>query len=222
MNPQSLNADAVLTAVQQGHAPAHWQVLRARVGYHVRQILGGVFLLLLGFVGVLILLANPDSAYLPGSGGNNVLDPGPFAAARTFDFVVLAIVLLVSLGLSAFAASQLATVRDQMLVLMPEGFVIYARKPMAYDFAGIQAMTARNNRGTITFNVTPVGGGRSQTFRLDGRFGNAKEIATRILSARGDWQRMHPAPTPQAAPPPQFPQEFPQAPMPPTPPTPGR
>ena len=219
MNPQLFSADAVITAVQQGHAPTQWQVFRARVGYHVQQILGGVFFLLLGFVGVLYLLVNPHVAIVPGYGSSDTpLDSGPFAAARTFDFVVLAIVLLVSLGLSAFAASQLATVRNQMLVLMPEGFVINARKPMAYAFSGMQAMTARNNRGTITFNVTPVGGGRGQTFRLDSRFGNAKQIATQMLAVRGEWQRIHAAPASQAAPS----SQFPQAPMPPTPPAPGR
>ena len=193
MNPQLLNADAVMTAVRQGQAPATWQVYRGRVAFHVRQLLGGLLILLLGFVGVMYLLLNPDTVIVPGSGQGSALDTGPFAVARIGDFVVLAVVLVVGLWLCVSSSSQLTTVRDQALVLLPEGFVIGAKKPTAYAYAAMQAIAARNNRGTITFSVTPVGGDRRQTFRLDSRFGDAKHIATQILAARTAWQRANSA-----------------------------
>jgi hypothetical protein len=193
VNPQLLNADAVMTAVRQGQAPATWQVYRGRVAFHVRQLLGGLLILLLGFVGVMYLLLNPDTVIVPGSGQSGTLDTGPFAIARIGDFVVLAVVQVVGLGLCVSSSSQLTTVRDQALVLLPEGFVIGAKKPTAYAFAAMQAIAARNNRGTITFSVTPSGGDRRQTFRLNSRFGDAKHIATQILAARTAWQRANSA-----------------------------
>lgn len=201
VNPQLLNANTVMTMVRQGQAPATWQVYRGRAAFHVRQMLGGLLILLLGFVGVMYLLLNPNTVIVPGSGQDSPIDPGPFAVARVGDFVVLAVVLAVGLWLCASSSSQLTTVRDQALVLMPEGFVVGARKSTAYAYAAMQSIAARNNRGTITFSITPVDSGQRQLFRLDSRFGDARQIATQILAARTAWQRANseaqPPPMPQ-------------------------
>lgn len=206
MNPQVLNADAVMMAVRQNQIPGSWQVFRGRVAFHMQQLLGGVLILVLGFVGIMYLLLNPRIAIVPGYGSNDSpIDPGPFTIARTVDFVVLAILLLVGLWLCFSSSSQLTVARDQALVLMPDGFVISTKNPVAYAYAAMQGMSARNNRGTITFNITPVGGAQRQSFRLDGRFGNAKQIATQILAGRAEWQRAHPTAQPQQPPQPPLP-----------------
>lgn len=184
-----------MQAVRQGYTPGNWRVFHGRVAYHVRQIIGGVVILALGFIGVMYLLLNPHIAVVPGAGsGSTPLDEGPFTVARTVDFVVLAVFLLLGLGVSALSASRLTTARDQALVLMPEGFVLSVKNPVAYAYANMQAIAARNNNGTITFSITPIGGGRNQVFRLDGRFGKPKPIATAILAARAEWQRANGSP----------------------------
>lgn len=207
MNPQSLNADAVMQAVRQGYVPDSWRVYHGRVGWQVRQMLGGLFILLLGFSAAIYLLLNPNVAFVPGTAGDNIpIDAGPFTVARTVDFAVLALFLLVGFVISVASASRLPTIRGQTLVLMPAGFVLNLKKPTAYAYGAMQALNARNHRGTISFNITPVGNARRQLLRLDGRFGNAKQIATQILMARNEWQRAHAAvPSPQSPQSPQSP-----------------
>lgn len=192
MNPQTLNVDAVMQAVRQGYVPDTWRVYHGRVGWQVQQLLVGLVILLLGFAGTIYLLLNTSIAIVPGTPGETTtVDATNLSAGRAVDFVVLAIFLALGLGLSVVASSRLTTIRDQVLVLMPDGFIINTKKPIAYSYAGMQAMSARNNRGTITFNITAAGNSRRQPLRLDGRFGNAKQLATQILVARNEWQRTH-------------------------------
>ncbi|HET8908263.1 MAG TPA: hypothetical protein VFN11_15005 [Ktedonobacterales bacterium] len=207
MNPQSLNADAVMQAVRQGYVPDSWRVYHGRVGWQVRQMLGGLLILLLGFSAAVYLLLNPDVAFVPGAAGDSIsIEAGQFTVARTVDFAVLALFLLVGFVISVASASRLPTIRGQTLVLMPAGFVLNLKKPTAYAYGAMQALNARNHRGTISFNITPVGNARRQVLRLDGRFGNAKQIATQILMARNEWQRAHAAvPSPQSPQSPQSP-----------------
>jgi hypothetical protein len=200
MNPQSLNADAVMQAVRQGYVPDSWRVYRGRVGWLVRQMLGGVLMLLLSFIGVMYLLLNPYTAVVPGTPGDHTtIETGQIAMWRGIDFVVLGFILLIGFVLSVGSASQLPNIREQVLVLMPDGFVLTLKKPTAYAYGAMQALSAQNRRGVIQFNITPGGNARRRLVALDGRFGNAKQIATQILMARNEWQRVHATvPSPQS------------------------
>lgn len=194
MNPQSLNADAVMQAVRQGYVPDSWRVYHGRVGWLVRQLLGGLFILLLGFSAAVYLMLNPHIAVVPGTPGDHTtIETGQIALWRGIDFVVLGFILLIGFVLSVGSASQLPNIREQALVLMPDGFVLTLKKPTAYAYGAMQALSARNRRGVIQFNITPGGNARRRLVALDGRFGNAKQIATQILMARNEWQRAHAA-----------------------------
>jgi hypothetical protein len=201
MNPQLLNADAVMQAVRQGYVPDTWRVYHGRVGFLVRKMLGALLILALSFVGVMYLLLNPHTAIVPGTQGDHTtLEAFRFSMWRGIDFVVVVFMLLIGFTLTVASASQLPTIREQTLVLMADGFVLNLKKPTAYAYGAMQAMNARNNRGVILINITPVGNARRQLVGLDGRYGNAKQIAAQILMARNEWQRAHAAAQPSQTP----------------------
>ncbi len=56
----------------------------------------------------------------------------------------------------------------------------------AVAFGAVRTFSATNYRGTITFKLVTFDG-RSIRFTLDGRFGNARQIAQRMLDARNQF-----------------------------------
>jgi hypothetical protein len=190
MSPSEMNADNIVTMVQHGQNPPSWQVYRARSAYFRDQILLGVFILAIVAAGAIYLLANPLIAFVPGyDTGSETLDPGSFMTARTIDFVVIGLLLVVGLVYAVNAVRNLSRVQDQVLVLMPDGFLLGTNTPVVYPFATMQALTARSYRGTITLTITKSATRSIQRVRLDGRFGNARQLAGQIMSLRNAYLR---------------------------------
>jgi len=183
-----MNAESIATMARQGQHPPNWQVHRARSGYFVQQIILALVLLALGVGGTLYLLANPFTAFVPGYGGSETLDPGSFAIARTVDFGVIVIFVAVGLWIGGTSLAHLSRARDEVLVLMPQGFVIDTKTPVAYSYGAMRGMSARNYRGVVTFTITDPTG-RRQRLRLDGRFGNASQLAGQVLTMRNTYLR---------------------------------
>jgi hypothetical protein len=184
-----MNAESIATMARQGQNSPNWQVYRARSGYFVQQVVVGLFVLALGVGGTLYLVANPLIAIVPGSGGNSqTLDPGPFMIARTVDFGIIALILLAGLWVVVVSVAHLTRLRDEVLVLMPQGLVIDTKTPVAYSFAAMRSLSARNYRGVVTFTITDSTERRLRV-RLDGRFGNARQLAGQILAMRNAYLR---------------------------------
>jgi hypothetical protein len=183
-----MNAETIAIMARQGQNPPAWQVYRARPAFFRNQILLGVLILALGAVGAIYLLANPLIAFVPGFGsGSQSLDPGPFMIARTVDFVVIALLLLIGVVSGVNAVRNLTQAHDQVLVLMPEGFVLCTKSATAYPYATMRGLNAASYRGTITLTIADAATQQRQRVRLDGRFGNARQLAGRIMAQRTDY-----------------------------------
>lgn len=184
-----MNGDAIVAQVHQGAIPPNWLVLRARVSHFVRlAIFIAIFLILAG-IGLVYLLGHPHEAWVPGAAGSpdtETLDSSTFAIWRGVDFAVVGILLV---GLSAYliyAFVQMSQAQDQFFILFPEGFVLKTSKTQTVPFAAIRTFSATNYRGTISFKLVTFDG-RSIRLSLDGRFGNARQLAQRVLDARNQY-----------------------------------
>jgi len=183
-----MNAESIATMARQGQNPPNWQVYRARSGYFVQQIVLGLVLFALGVAGTVFLLANPFTAFGPGYGGSETVDPSTFMIFRTVDFAIIVLFLLVGQWVGGTSMVHLSRLRDEVVVLMPQGFVIGTKTPVAYHYAAIRSLSARNYRGVVTFTITDPTA-RRQRLRLDGRFGNAGQLAGQILTMRNTYLR---------------------------------
>jgi hypothetical protein len=177
-----LNAEAVVQQVRQGNVPPQWRVWRAKSSYFVQIAAVGAILLLIGVGATVFYLARPDHVLVL-QGAGSTLSDSALALWRTIDFVVFALVILIGLLMGIKGLLDMPKAQHQFLVLTPEGFVKVADKTLLYPFANIQQMKAVNNRGTITFTMQ-LRNGNTARMLLDGRFGNTKEIAQQIMTAR--------------------------------------
>ena len=138
-------------------------------------------ILALGVVGAVYLLAHPLTAFVPGFGsGSQPLDPGPFMVARTVDFVVILLFVVAGIVAAVNAVRNRTRAHEQVLVLMPGGFVLSTKSSVAYLFAAMRELSASSYRGTITFTITDAATRQRERVRLDGRFGNARQIAALV------------------------------------------
>jgi hypothetical protein len=184
-----LNGDAIIAQVRQGTWPQSWQVLRANRSHFIRlAIFIAIFLVLAAF-GLLYLISNPDHAVVPGAAGSpdgGTLDPATFAVWRTIDLAVLGIALVGLVVAVINTLLQMAHAQEQLLVVLPEGFVLKTRRLQTVAFAAIQTMTATSYRGVVTFKIGTVNG-QKLSVSLDARFGAARQVAQRILAARNQF-----------------------------------
>lgn len=170
---QPLNADAVMWTVRQGQIPDTWQVYRARLSYLIQWPVFAIFLLLIGLLVVIRTDANASTL------------------THIVAIVVVVAFTLSGLWLTWFGIMQLVNVRDQALVLMPDGFVINTRKPVAYAFAAIEAINVRRIRYGYAVVLTLVGNQQRQQLPLDGRFGNILHRVAQINAAQVAWRHAH-------------------------------
>ncbi len=181
-----LDGEAVVAQVQQGTWPQDWLVLRAKSSHYIRLAIFIAIFLVLVAVGLVYLFGHPAEAFA--LGGANSPDSGPvdantFSIWRTVDFVALGL-SLVGLTLSfAKTLLQAAHAKEQVLIVLAEGFVLKTRRLQAFAFGDMRTLSATSYRGVVTLSVVAVDG-RKSSVRLDARFGGARKVAQRILAAR--------------------------------------
>ena len=200
MSSNMLNGEAIVAQARQGVTYPGWQVWRASERYFLGQALIAVILLILIGIGILYLVSNGNVALLPGYGSSDTpLDANALSTWRAIDFGVGGLFAAVMAVLLVRAAAASANAAEQVLVLLPEGFVLGTSKtPKAYHFGSFRAVSLSNNRGAISLNLTPAAGGQKVRVSLDGRFGKSKPIAQAILVAHGQFvSRYQPVPQPQ-------------------------
>ncbi len=179
-----IDGDAVMQQVQQGTAPSYWFVCPARVSQFLKNIaVFAVFsLLLIG--GLRYLQVNPGFAIgLRGAGDI----PELHALWRRIDFGVAGIVLLMLLFFLVSGVRNLATARQQALVLLPEGFVMQkgaTRKTMVViHYGAISEITTSVSNYTLSLVMPRTDGYGTIRVELDGRFGPSDAIAELLQQA---------------------------------------
>jgi hypothetical protein len=179
MNPHpdsqlpTLDASAVMQVVSEGYAPGDWQVYRAHASYLIqRPILG------LGLLAVVVLVwlrADPVQPY------------------STRVVMVLVSLLFGLLGLWDIwsGAGQFTNLREQALVLMPDGFVINGPKLVWCHYGAIQSLKATSGRYGSFVWLSLLDATRPQRLPLDVRFGRVPQRARQLSEGILAWQRLH-------------------------------
>lgn len=178
-----LSKEEILMYVQQGQAQPGWQVLRPKSSYLVKQIAMYAVLALV-FIGFgIYILSNTDFVFGP----IGLVDiNGSFQTWRYIDQAVVAIGLLIFLWLVVKNVMDLASVQSQVLVLLPEGFLLKRRNTeQRVDYAGVAGISTHAGRyGDVTVNIKAKGGNALYKVQLDGRYGNARMLALQITNAQ--------------------------------------
>jgi hypothetical protein len=166
-------------------------VYHASAGFFLKKTLAGIFFTLIGIGFFAALLGDSTLAVLPWcTNGSTSVTSNQFDLIRAVDFGLALVVLLGGLWQSRnlFTLSRL---REQMLVLTPDGFVVNITEPTAYAFATMQTISARWNKDKVTFTLQEGQPARTRGIEVDNRFGNTKQIANDVLAMRNAWKQAH-------------------------------
>lgn len=175
-----IDANAVVQQVKAGAAPASWQVIPARGSFFLWSALAGVALAI-GAVAAAIYL------FLSGTiVGIGVNDQTPDNVAFFWFIVDMLVLAALAIGGTVFAirrALAISSAGEQMLVLLPEGFVKRTgtsdKDTLAVNYANLSTITPAVRNGSQYLDVRTKAGKRV-SIELDGRFGNAKTLARQI------------------------------------------
>ncbi len=183
-----IDGDAVMQTVVQGSAPAHWRVYPAKRSYFLGTIVWGAIgvVLFLGFLGFLVL--NPDFVF----GLKGTLDePSLQVFWRVFDLVATGVLALAFAVLLRTGLRELGSVKQQALVVLPEGFVEQTgtdqKTRTVIEFGAITSIAPRVYRGRWMLVMPRANGTGVVTLRLDPRFGSPKTIAMMLQEARNQY-----------------------------------
>jgi len=179
-----IDGNAIVAQTRQGSVQPTWQVLRGQSSYFYRQAGLGAVVLALGAAGIVYLLANPDTIYGYGLSDNVSISSGEFSFWRSADFVVVGLFALLGIATLIWRLAQSTNASQQLLVLMPEGFVMSTNKTQTYAFANLRSISVTVRNGTYYLNLLPASGASSVRLQIDGRFGNPKQVTQQIVAAR--------------------------------------
>jgi hypothetical protein len=181
-----VDPNAIVMQVNSGNVPPQWRVLRAKTGYFVRN---GILYSVLGVAALigLVVFFFSDTIFYYGPAP----DPGSTGATVWFiiDLVVIIALAAVFLITGIRNLVGVGSAQQQMLVLMPEGFLVTTAKGVqSYPFGNINGMTAATQRGgDVVLTMRRADNGQQLKYTFDGRFGAPKTIAGSILSAQGQY-----------------------------------
>lgn len=187
----------VVGRVQAGQALNTWQVLPASRGYFIRGLLIGCVLLIAVIGAAAWLFLNEHEAFSIGRGTGDLFD---FETWRTIDFVVLGIIFLALAYWVYSSCRDLTTQHKQFVVLMPEGVVMTKgeKDPEVIDFSIASNVQVKRNRDDIILVFENQTTGKRESISMDGRFGNARNLAETITNGYQQFQAMRAG---QSAPP---------------------
>lgn len=184
-----IDGEAVIQQSLQGSAPPNWRVLPAKVSHFLGSIAGYAIgaVLLLAFIG--FLAVNPDARVtLQGSSSDA---PNVIQFWRTIDFVVAGVMALACVALLVLGVRGLGTVKQQALVVLPEGFVMQKgtdKKTLSViEFGAITGIATSVSNGNWTLVIPRANGKGVIKLALDGRFGAPKQIAKMLEEARSQF-----------------------------------
>lgn len=180
-----LDGNAIMQQALYGGANPNWTVIPARRSHFVQNIVAGIVGAILFMGAIVYLLFNQD--FVVGLLGA-VDIPGSFQFWRITDYVVGGLAIVGCIAFAINTAREMDTLAQQMLILMPEGFVMQrgasAKTLSAIAYAAIGKPRITVNRGTVYLIMPRVQGTNAMRLELDNRFGPAKKIAQRIIDAQ--------------------------------------
>lgn len=171
-----------------------WLVLHPKTSYLVRQAIfyAALAVVFIGFGAYVV----SQSSFAFGPIG--IVELGDIQTWHYIDEAILAIVIVLSVWMMFKNLLDINTVQHQVLVLMPEGFLLKTRgTEQCVSYAGVASIAGRASRyGNVTLNVKPVGSTIIYKVQLDGRYGNAGALASQIVGAQRQYAaRQRPATT---------------------------
>ncbi|HEV8190016.1 MAG TPA: hypothetical protein VGP82_00800 [Ktedonobacterales bacterium] len=196
-----INGEAIVAQVQHGTWPQNWQVLRAKPSHFIRLAIFVAIFFVAAAGGLIFLLGHPSDALTLGAAGSSdggALDPAAFSLWRTVDFTMLGLVLAGLTVALVRTLVQAAQAHEQLLVLLPEGFVLKTGRAQAFDFGSMQTLSAVSTNGVVALRMVALDGQQS-TVQLDTRFGSSTQLAKRILTARNQFVAARGSATPRGA-----------------------
>lgn len=175
-----IDTQTAIQRVKTGTAPASWQVSRASRSFFLWSVLGGVALMT-GAVAAAIYLYL--SGTIVGIGVNDETPDGLALLWFIVDMLILAALTITGIVFAIRRAIAIGTASEQMLILMPEGFVkrtgTAARDTLAVNYATIAAVTASADNGPQVL-VMDTSAGQRLKVEIDGRFSHAKALKQQI------------------------------------------
>jgi hypothetical protein len=179
-----LSKEQIFSYIQQGQPQSNWLILRPKTSYLIKQaIIYAILAVVVMLLGAYFLSQN-SYVFTPYYSGT--LDAGAFQTWRFIDEAALAIFLLLFVFAALKNLLDLNTIQKQLLVLMPEGFLLKKRNTEQYvAYAGVTTLSARASRyGDVTLQIKAVGSDAIYKVHLDNRYGNARMLASQIVSAQ--------------------------------------
>lgn len=175
-----IDANAVVAQIKSGSAPASWQVVPARGSFFLWGTLGGIVTAIAAVAAELYLRAS-NSVYgiaIPPDASEGVLNFWALA-----DLIVVAVFAAGGVAFAINRARAIGTTSEQMLVLLPEGFVkrtgTSEKDTLAVSYADLTSATPTVRNGSHYLSVQTKAGKRV-SIEIDGRFGNAKTLVRQI------------------------------------------
>ena len=188
-----IDAEAIVQQVRAGAAPADWQVMRAKPSFFVWSAIGGIIFTFLAVVAAGYLLLTGTIV------GIGVNDQTPDNVAFFWFIVDMVVLVAVAIGGIVFAilrARDLGSVNEQVLVLMPDGFVkrtgVGPKGTFSATYANIATLRSVV-RNSSQYLDAVTRDGRHASVEMDGRFGNAKKLARQIAGQHAHYVATHSA-----------------------------
>jgi hypothetical protein len=204
-----MDATQALSMVANGYAQPGWQVLNVRTGHLVGRIIGGLFGMVVGVIGIAIA-----SFFVTGAFGGF---GGADASFTTFGALIGGLVLLgfaaafvFSLGwlLSGILILLRSKGQRPVLILAPDGVVerggFWGSRVRAVSYADIAHAQLRVTTNTTVNAQTGARStsvshamifthldGRKEKWGVDGAFGRPDDIASRIITAQIQYAALH-------------------------------
>ncbi|GAC1451854.1 MAG: hypothetical protein PVSMB4_11990 [Ktedonobacterales bacterium] len=187
-----IDGQAIVQQALQGYAPPGWQILRARQSHFLGTIISGIALtlLVLGLIGYLIV----DPGFVIGlRGAVNVDSLHQFW--RIVDFIAGGVFAAAFIALTVKGVRDLGTIDNQVLVMMPEGFVMQkgpaTKAPLTVAYESTAGARLQIDRGTVYLLLARANRQGALKIEIDGRFGKPKPIAQQIIQAQTAYAAAH-------------------------------
>ena len=177
-----INTDMIVAQARNNQVPPTWQVYHGRSSFYVRQIVIGAFLLAFAAAGAIYFVSHPFIAIVPGYTSDSNVDPQTFTLDRAFDFLMVGLFAVAGIFAVIRYLLELGRAYEHVLVLMPEGFVLSTGKTIAHAYGTIRDMKLVRSRYASSLKIYTWNAQKPVSVRLDGRFGNPKQLISTIYA----------------------------------------
>jgi hypothetical protein len=166
-------------------------VVQAKQSHFMGMLFGGIALVLIGLAAAGFLVLNPDFVV----GYRGVVDAsGLYMFWRLVDFALCGAIAAGGGVMIRGAVNGMVTLDHQLLVLLPEGFVMQkgssSKTMAAVAYASVNTPRVIVRNGTVYLVASRTDGRGAVNMELDGRFGPPKQIAKRIIEAHSMYARV--------------------------------